>query len=82
MSVRPRALVTVLRAAATGTSPAATAHAEGRTAQGGRLERGIRTSYQRGVTGPVAKGSHSLTGGAATVGGSGSRRAVRPPRRP
>ncbi|MFD3524677.1 HtaA domain-containing protein [Streptomyces sp. NPDC058653] len=49
--------------------PAATAHAADRTVKGGRLDWGIRSSFQSYVTGPVAGGSWSLTGGAATVGG-------------
>ena len=74
MPTRPHALVAVVCAAVLGTLlPAATAHAEARTVQGGRLDWGIKSSFQRYVTGPVAKGSHSLTGGAATVGGSGFR---------
>ncbi|MFE3516004.1 HtaA domain-containing protein [Streptomyces sp. NPDC059166] len=50
--------------------PATAAHAASRTVQGGRLDWGIRSSFQSYVTGPVADGSWSLTGGAATVGGS------------
>ncbi|MFJ3782208.1 HtaA domain-containing protein [Streptomyces sp. NPDC090093] len=50
--------------------PASTAHAESRTVQGGRLDWGIKSSFQGYVTGPIAQGSWSLTGGAATVGGS------------
>ncbi|MBT3150856.1 HtaA domain-containing protein [Streptomyces sp. CHD11] len=74
MPTRLRTLVTVLCAAVLGALlPAATAHAENRTVQGGRLDWGIKTSFQRYVTGPVAKGSYSLGGGAATVGGSGFR---------
>ncbi|GGQ61713.1 HtaA domain-containing protein [Streptomyces pilosus] len=74
MPIRPRALVTVLCAAVLwALLPAATAHAESRTVQGGRLDWGIKSSFQRYVTGPVASGSFSLTGGAATVGGSGFR---------
>ncbi|MEU3144009.1 MULTISPECIES: HtaA domain-containing protein [unclassified Streptomyces] len=74
MPTRPRALVTVLCAAVLGALlPAATAHAENRTVQGGRLDWGIKSSFQSYVTGPVAKGSFSLTGGAATVGGGGFR---------
>lgn len=53
--------------------PAAEAHAASRPVQGGRLDWGIKSSFQTYVTGPVAKGSYSLTGGAATVGGSGFR---------
>ncbi|GGY79307.1 hypothetical protein GCM10010363_70310 [Streptomyces omiyaensis] len=48
--------------------PAGAAHAESRTVQGGRLDWGIKSSFQGYVTGPVAQGSWSLTGGAATVG--------------
>ncbi|MFI9585656.1 HtaA domain-containing protein [Streptomyces sp. NPDC052236] len=50
--------------------PATAAHAESRTVQGGRLDWGIKSSFQSYITGPVANGSWSLTGGAATVGGS------------
>ncbi|MEV1046755.1 HtaA domain-containing protein [Streptomyces sp. NPDC049916] len=50
--------------------PAATAQAASRTVQGGRLDWGIKSSFQSYVTGPIANGSWSLTGGAATVGGS------------
>ncbi|WP_416965802.1 HtaA domain-containing protein [Streptomyces sp. Agncl-13] len=50
--------------------PAALAHAESRTVQGGRLDWGIKSSFQSYVTGPIANGSYSLTGGAATVGSS------------
>ncbi|WP_128983380.1 HtaA domain-containing protein [Streptomyces roseicoloratus] len=48
--------------------PAGTARAEDRTVQGGRLDWGVKSSFQGYVTGPVAQGSWSLTGGAATVG--------------
>ncbi|MFI0034539.1 HtaA domain-containing protein [Streptomyces mutabilis] len=71
MPARLRALVTVLCAAVlTALLPATTAHAESRTVQGGRLDWGIKSSFQSYVTGPIAKGSYSLTQGAATVGGS------------
>ncbi|MHC3453465.1 HtaA domain-containing protein [Streptomyces prasinus] len=74
MPTRLRALVTVLCAVVLGALlPAATAHAESRAVQGGRLDWGIKSSFQSYITGPVAKGSFSLTGGAATVGGSGFR---------
>ncbi|MFC7899470.1 HtaA domain-containing protein [Streptomyces griseoincarnatus] len=74
MPTRLRVLVAVLCAAVVGALvPAATAHAEARTVQGGRLDWGIKTSFQRYVTGPVAQGGYALTGGAATVGGSGFR---------
>ncbi|MFJ4919413.1 HtaA domain-containing protein [Streptomyces sp. NPDC088725] len=50
--------------------PTAGARAADRTVQGGRLDWGIKSSFQSYVTGPIANGSWSLTGGAATVGGS------------
>ncbi|MFF0225539.1 HtaA domain-containing protein [Streptomyces sp. NPDC004629] len=50
--------------------PVTAAHAESRTVQGGRLDWGVKSSFQSYVTGPVAQGGYSLTGGAATVGGS------------
>ncbi|MFJ3894536.1 HtaA domain-containing protein [Streptomyces sp. NPDC090083] len=71
MPARPRALVAVLCAAILGVLlPAAVAHAESRTVQGGRLDWGIKSSFQSYVTGPIANGGYSLTGGAATVGSS------------
>lgn len=70
-SRRARALTVALLAAVLGALlPATAAQAEGRTVQGGRLDWGIKSSFQSYVTGPVANGSWSLTGGAATVGGS------------
>ncbi|MFH9689003.1 HtaA domain-containing protein [Streptomyces sp. NPDC017413] len=66
-----RALAVALLAVLLGALlPAATAQAAGRTVQGGRLDWGIKSSFQSYVTGPIAGGSWSLTGGAATVGGS------------
>ncbi|MFI7386700.1 HtaA domain-containing protein [Streptomyces sp. NPDC049813] len=50
--------------------PATGAHAAPRTVQGGRLDWGLKASFQSYVTGPIAQGSYSLTGGAATVGAS------------
>ncbi|MFJ6566847.1 HtaA domain-containing protein [Streptomyces sp. NPDC091292] len=50
--------------------PATTAQAADRTVSGGRLDWGIKSSFQSYVTGPIAQGSFSLQGGAATVGGS------------
>ena len=50
--------------------PAAPAHAEQRTVSGGRLDWGVKSSFQSYVTGPVAKGRWTLNGGAATVGES------------
>ncbi|MFB7589144.1 HtaA domain-containing protein [Streptomyces sp. NPDC056169] len=62
--------VTLFTALLAALIPASAAHAEDRTVQGGRLDWGIKTSFQSYVTGPIAQGSWSLTGGAATVGGS------------
>ncbi|WP_137989602.1 HtaA domain-containing protein [Streptomyces vilmorinianum] len=66
-----RALAVTLFAALLGPLlPAAAAQAADRTVQGGRLDWGIKSSFQSYVTGPIAHGSWNLTGGAATVGGS------------
>ncbi|MEV0256674.1 HtaA domain-containing protein [Streptomyces sp. NPDC050732] len=62
--------VAVLTALVGALLPAATAHAEERTVQGGRLDWGIKSSFQSYVTGPIAQGASTLLGGAATVGGS------------
>ncbi|WP_329032863.1 HtaA domain-containing protein [Streptomyces sp. NBC_01725] len=72
LSSRPvRALAVALLAGLLGALiPAATAQAADRTVQGGRLDWGIKSSFQSYVTGPIAGGSWSLNGGAATVGGS------------
>ncbi|MFJ2131583.1 HtaA domain-containing protein [Streptomyces sp. NPDC087845] len=72
LSSRPaRALAVALLAALLGALlPAAAAQAASRTVQGGRLDWGIKSSFQSYVTGPIAHGSWSLIGGAATVGGS------------
>ncbi|MDQ1039059.1 hypothetical protein QFZ75_005475 [Streptomyces sp. V3I8] len=72
---QPRAYVPLLCAAVLAAVlatllPAAQAHAASRTVQGGRLDWGIKSSFQSYVTGPTANGGFSLTGGAATVGGS------------
>ena len=48
--------------------PAPTAVAAERTVQGGRLDWSVKASFQNYVTGPVAKGSWTLSGGAGTVG--------------
>lgn len=48
--------------------PAAGAQAAARTVAGGRLDWAVKSSFQSYVTGPVARGSWNLTGGAATVG--------------
>ncbi|MEU6442647.1 HtaA domain-containing protein [Streptomyces sp. NPDC047046] len=50
--------------------PFGQAHADARTVSGGRLDWGIKSSFQSYVTGPIAQGSWSLSGGAGTVGGS------------
>ncbi|NUR42223.1 MAG: HtaA domain-containing protein [Streptomyces sp.] len=74
MPARLRALVTAVCVAVLGAAlPAATAHAASRTVQGGRLDWGVKSSFQSYVTGPVAQGSYSLTGGAATVGSGAFR---------
>lgn len=73
MPSRPplRTYVTLLCAAVlVALLPAGQAQAAARTVQGGRLDWGIKSSFQSYVTGPIANGSFSLTGGAATVGGS------------
>lgn len=70
-SVSARALAAALLAVLLGALlPATAAQAASRTVQGGRLDWGIKSSFQSYVTGPIAHGSWSLTGGAATVGGS------------
>ncbi|MFF0450370.1 HtaA domain-containing protein [Streptomyces sp. NPDC004609] len=50
--------------------PAGAAHAAERTVQGGRLDWGLKSSFQTYVTGPIANGNWRLTSGAATVGNS------------
>ncbi|MFJ6459499.1 HtaA domain-containing protein [Streptomyces sp. NPDC091387] len=66
-----RALAVALLAVLLGALlPATAAQAASRTVQGGRLDWGIKSSFQSYVTGPIAQGSWNLTGGAATVGGS------------
>ncbi|MET9218069.1 HtaA domain-containing protein [Streptomyces sp. NPDC003300] len=42
--------------------------ATSRTVAGGRLDWGIKASFQSYVTGPIAKGSWAMTGGAGTFG--------------
>ncbi|MFI1409041.1 HtaA domain-containing protein [Streptomyces sp. NPDC020707] len=66
----PLLCAAVLTAVLAGLLPAGQAHAASRTVQGGRLDWGIKSSFQSYVTGPTAHGGFSLTGGAATVGGS------------
>lgn len=72
MSARPaRALAVAVLAVLLGALlPATAAQAASRTVQGGRLDWGIKSSFQSYVTGPVAKGGFKLKDGAATVGGS------------
>ncbi|MFJ9343837.1 HtaA domain-containing protein [Streptomyces sp. NPDC101733] len=72
MSARPaRAFAVAVLAVLLGALlPATTAEAAGRTVQGGRLDWGIKSSFQSYVTGPIAKGGFTLKNGAATVGGS------------
>ncbi|MFB8083383.1 HtaA domain-containing protein [Streptomyces sp. NPDC056013] len=72
MLSRPaRALaVTLFAALLAALVPSGAAHAESRTVNGGRLDWGIKSSFQSYVTGPIAQGSWGLTGGAATIGGS------------
>ncbi|WP_425506642.1 HtaA domain-containing protein [Streptomyces rectiverticillatus] len=41
-----------------------------RTVSGGRLDWGVKSSFQSYVTGPIAQGRWDLQGGAATIGGS------------
>ncbi|MEU6082968.1 HtaA domain-containing protein [Streptomyces sp. NPDC047108] len=67
-----RTLVPVLLAALTGVALATAppVRAADRTVAGGRLDWGVKSSFQSYVTGPIAKGRWSLTGGAATVGDS------------
>ncbi|MFE5793023.1 HtaA domain-containing protein [Streptomyces sp. NPDC056503] len=60
--------VTLFAALLAALVPAAGAHAESRPVQGGRLDWGIKSSFQSYVTGPIAQGNWSLTGGVATVG--------------
>ncbi|MFE4666813.1 HtaA domain-containing protein [Streptomyces sp. NPDC056716] len=50
--------------------PAGAASAASSPVQGGRLDWGVKASFQGYVTGPIAQGSYTLTGGAATVGAS------------
>ncbi|MCM2390999.1 HtaA domain-containing protein [Streptomyces albipurpureus] len=74
-SFRPaRAFAVAILAALLGALlPAGAAHAADRTVQGGRLDWGIKSSFQSYVTGPIANGGSRLTSGAATVGSSNFR---------
>lgn len=64
------ALLATLAALGAALLPATAAQAAGRTVDGGRLDWGIKSSFQSYVTGPVAKGGFKLKNGAATAGGS------------
>ncbi|MCX4778009.1 HtaA domain-containing protein [Streptomyces sp. NBC_01264] len=64
------ALLATLAALLGALLPATAAQAAGRTVEGGRLDWGIKSSFQSYVTGPVAKGGFKLKSGAATAGGS------------
>lgn len=75
MSARPTrasavALLATLAALGAVLLPATAAQAAGRTVEGGRLDWGIKSSFQSYVTGPVSKGGFKLKNGAATAGGS------------
>ncbi|MFH8785378.1 HtaA domain-containing protein [Streptomyces roseoverticillatus] len=68
-------VVALLAAVLAGLAPGAVARADGdsgpaRTVSGGRLDWGVKSSFQSYVTGPVAQGRWDLQGGAATIGGS------------
>ncbi|MGW5395628.1 HtaA domain-containing protein [Streptomyces sp. NPDC003952] len=67
---RAVALLATLAALLGALLPATAAQAAGRTVEGGRLDWGIKSSFQSYVTGPIAKGAFKLKGGAATAGGS------------
>ncbi|MFH9422908.1 HtaA domain-containing protein [Streptomyces sp. NPDC017529] len=64
------AVLVALPAASLPVAGASPAQAAARTVAGGRLDWGIKSSFQSYVTGPIAHGSWNLTGGAATVGDS------------
>lgn len=64
------AALALLLALALALLPLGRARAAERTVSGGRLDWGIKSSFQSYVTGPVAQGSWSLSGGVGTVGGS------------
>ncbi|UWM48816.1 HtaA domain-containing protein [Streptomyces carpaticus] len=67
---RACALLTLLSALLAVLALPATAQAAERTVSGGRLDWGIRSSFLTYITGPIAQGSWSLSGGASTVGTS------------
>ncbi|WP_107440603.1 HtaA domain-containing protein [Streptomyces sp. SAT1] len=70
LSAASTALAVLAAALLTALLQAPAAQAADRAVQGGRLDWGIKSSFQSYVTGPIAKGSYSLTQGAATVGAS------------
>ncbi|EYT80770.1 hypothetical protein CF54_23515 [Streptomyces sp. Tu 6176] len=70
LSATSTALAVLAAALLTALLQAPAAQAADRAVQGGRLDWGIKSSFQSYVTGPIAKGSYSLTQGAATVGAS------------
>ncbi|MFB4194301.1 HtaA domain-containing protein [Streptomyces carpaticus] len=67
---RACALLTLLSALLAVLALPAMAQAAERTVSGGRLDWGIRSSFLTYITGPIAQGSWSLSGGASTVGTS------------
>ncbi|MEU5895792.1 MULTISPECIES: HtaA domain-containing protein [Streptomyces] len=69
-AIRRAGTVAALAALTGALLPVATARADDRTVRGGRLDWGIKSSFQSYVTGPIAHGASTLQGGAATVGGS------------
>ncbi|OEU86136.1 Htaa domain protein [Streptomyces abyssalis] len=58
------------RAATAGAAGAVEAESAERAVSGGRLDWGIKASFQSYVTGPIAKGRWALDGGTATAGRS------------
>ncbi|MFF5443446.1 HtaA domain-containing protein [Streptomyces sp. NPDC012888] len=68
-AVRAYAAAVLLAALLGALLPAAAAVAAARTVQGGRLDWGVKSSFQSYVTGPIGKGEFQLKDGAATVGG-------------
>ncbi|MFI1888255.1 HtaA domain-containing protein [Streptomyces jumonjinensis] len=62
--------VTLLAAMLGALLPAGAAQAAERPVEGGRLDWGLKSSFQKYVTGPIASGEYRLTAGAATVGES------------
>ncbi|WP_424214005.1 HtaA domain-containing protein [Streptomyces sp. BI20] len=72
MSARPARVLTVAALATLlgALLPTTAAEAAESTVRGGRLDWGIKSSFQSYVTGPIAKGQFKLRDGAATAGGS------------